>query len=163
MDQVRTHRLQNGGRHDQSSAVVKAGASNKGWWLRGRGWGESKAAKFPRIHLVGYLDPPAIAVEPRRRLSLPPGFEVTGTPAAAEEREHLFVPALPRRSQRRNRLPGGGNWHERNWMAPRQTPSMKITLHPKGLSAEGRGGTGILAAVLLMGIALPLGLWLILA
>jgi hypothetical protein len=45
----------------------------------------------------------------------------------------------------------------------RPLPSMKISLHPKGLSAKGTGGTGILAAVLLMGIALPLGLWLILA
>lgn len=41
-------------------------------------------------------------------------------------------------------------------------PSMKITLHPKGLSAEGTGGAGILATVLIvLAVVFAFGLWVI--
>lgn len=41
----------------------------------------------------------------------------------------------------------------------RPIPTMKISLNPKGLSAEGTGGVGILATVLIVLVAL-LAFWL---
>lgn len=88
-----------------------------------------------------------------------------GSPAACQK-DHTPFCAMPSRVRSTLQIAfREGAATKRNRMAKQQRPipSMKISLHPKGLSAEGTGGTGILAAALLMGIALPLGLWLILA
>lgn len=85
---------------------------------------------------------------------------VTG---GCQKSRNLFVPALPRPVNVNSFVLREEAAYERQWMAiERPIPTMKICLNPKGLSAEGTGGAGILAAVLIvLAVVFAFGLWLI--